>query len=261
MSAKDHFESVVRISELVTAIEAEGMKITVGTDFTAYRNLREPQFHQRPLYPMFDVNCSFIDATNGFWIAGTNAMGELVHTQAILKLNMDGCTLEEHISTHRQKYVTPGLTPDSNGAYLSVPSSIRQISGSVCYHGEFWLMGGVEGFRQQGFTALLSRLTFELAYQSWDPDFVFGLVPAAVALKGIGVRYGYFHGEPGLWRDVDDNILAEEWLVWMSNQDIARLTKREPEMMTSNLGAQALNSSVVTQLSVTNNKKAKGVIG
>ena len=90
---------------------------------------------------------------------------------------------------------------------------------------------------------------------------MFGLVPAAVALKGIGVRDGYFHGEPGLWRDVDDNILAEEWLVWMSNQDIARLTKREPEMMTSNLGAQALNSSVVTQLSVTNNKKAKGVIG
>jgi hypothetical protein len=224
------------------------MTITVGTDFAAYRRLREPQFATRPLYPMFDVNSSFIDASNGFWIAGFNASGELVHTQAILKLNLDGMTLGQHLQAHRQKYVTPQITKDPNDARLAVPDAVGQVSGSVCYHGEFWIQGGVEGFRRQGYTALLSRLIFELAYQSWNPDFIFGLVPAAVALKGIGVRYGYFHGEPAFWRDQMNEKLAEEWVVWMGNRDIASLTQRPSDRSAIQGGGPRTDLSNLTHL-------------
>ncbi|MDJ0628813.1 MAG: hypothetical protein QNJ44_11180 [Rhodobacter sp.] len=228
------------------------MKLTVGTDFTAYRRLRSAQFDQRPLYPMFDIQCSFIDASNSFWIAGTNDAGDLVHTQAILKLNLAGTTLDEHLTVHRQKYLTPGLVGDADQAYFSVPGSAGNITGTVCYHGEFWLLGGELGFRSQGFTALLSRLTFELAYTTWNPDFVFGLVPAQIAQKGIGVRYGYFHGEPGLWRSADDRILTEEWVVWMSNQDIARLTQRKPDQLATKPSSNINGQSVIAQLAVSN---------
>jgi hypothetical protein len=73
----------------------------------------------------------------------------------------------------------------------------------------------------------LSRLTFEFAQNTWEPDFIFGLVPEVIAQKGIGVRYGYFHGEPGLWKTNDDRVLAEEWVVWMGKEDIRNLTNRE----------------------------------
>ncbi|KMW60249.1 hypothetical protein AIOL_000402 [Candidatus Rhodobacter oscarellae] len=252
MSACNHFETILRISDLVKTIEAEGMKLTVGTDFSTYRNLRSAQFEQRPLYPMFDIQCSFIDASNSFWIAGTNAAGELVHTQAILKLDMSNTSLDEHLTVHRQKYLTPGLIGDADQAYFSVPGSAGNITGEVCYHGEFWLQGGEEGFRKQGFTALLSRLTFELAYTTWNPDYIFGLVPATIAQKGIGVRYGYFHGEPGIWRSVDERILSEEWVVWMSNHDIARLTQRKPDKLATRPAAHFNGQSIITHLAVGN---------
>lgn len=51
---------------------------------------------------------------------------------------------------------------------------------------------------------------------------------------------------------MNHEILTEEWVVWMSNQDIARLTKREPDAANSSLGARAITGSVVAQLAVTN---------
>ena len=226
MSAQTHFAEIVRINDIITAIKDRGITLKVGTDFTEYRKLRRPQFDTRPLYPMFDNHCSYIDATNGFWIAGMSESGELVHTQAMRHLDLTGVTLERHLDEHRQKYVTPSLSDEIDNIYFRTAQATQKITGKVGYHGEFWLKGGPVGYRKRGVTPFLSRLIFELARLTWNPDYVFAFVPAMLAYKGVPARYGYVHGEAGYWKGPE--VTSEEWLVWMAARDIAQLAETRP---------------------------------
>ena len=213
----------LRLASLLNMIKAEGMTIEVGSDFLAYRRLRLPQAAMRPVYPMFDIASCYIDAGNGFWIAGHDAEGRLVHTQAMRLLPFGDGTLGDHLRVHGMKYVTPGLTATPEDASYHVGRPLSLLAGRVCYHGEFWVAGGPDGFRGGGMTNLLSRLMFELTQARFEPDYVFGFIDAANALNGTPMRHCYFHGEPGTWRLPTGRILAEEWLVWMSAADIQAL--------------------------------------
>jgi hypothetical protein len=212
-------------------LEAAGMRLEIGDDFAIYRKLRNTQKDRSPLYPMFDVACSYVDASNAFWVCGFNSDDELVHTQAIRLLDLSGVTLEQHLNTHRHKYITPNSTPDPDRTSYSRALALKNISGKVCYHGEFWICGGDGGHRNQGFTALLSRVVFEMALKIWRPDYVFGFVPAPLALKGIPMRYGYTHCEPGVWHGPDNQITDEDALVWMNTDEIAHFLETPPQAL------------------------------
>jgi len=222
---------IVNVSNITKELEAAGMRLEIGGDFAAYRKLRNSQTNRSPLYPMFDVSCSYVDASNAFWVCGYNDNDELVHTQAIRLLNLSGASLNQHINLHRHKYITPNSTPDPDRTYYSHAPALEKITGQVCYHGEFWLSGGDGGHRSQGFTALLSRVVFELALKIWVPDYVFGFVPTPLALKGIPVRYGYTHCEPGAWYGPDNQIIAEEALVWMNTNDMEFFLETQPRAL------------------------------
>lgn len=224
MSALDHYARTLRLSAIVNAIKQAGIDVEIGTDFRRYRRIRRGQIETRPIYPMFDAACSYVDATNGFWIAGFDEEGELVHTQAMRLLPLGQATLAEHLREHAMKYVTPGLVDDPDQASFHVDRIDETIRGRVCYHGEFWLAGGARGLRGGGAIALLSRLAFELADQTWRPDYVFGFVAAKHALSGTPARHCYYHGAPGTWRTRADGVFSEEWLVWMSSGDVSALT-------------------------------------
>lgn len=231
MSALGLYTMIVNVSNITNELEAAGMRLEIGGDFAAYRKMRNAQADRPPLYPMFDVSSSYVDAGNAFWVCGFNSDQELVHTQAIRLLDMRGETLGEHLRTHRHKYITPNSTPDPDATYYDQPAALGTITGRVCYHGEFWLKGGEGGHRSQGFTALLSRVVFELALKIWSPDFVFGLVPTQLAHKGIPVRYGYTRCEPGAWFGPNDQMTSEEALVWMSRMDIDQFLETSPKAL------------------------------
>ncbi|MCR9151497.1 MAG: hypothetical protein NXH83_15100 [Rhodobacteraceae bacterium] len=224
MNALDHYARTLRMSAIVNAIKEAGLDVEIGTDFVRYRRIRKSQIADRPIYPMFDSASSYVDASNGFWIAGFDEEGALIHTQAMRLLPLGDATLAEHLAEHRLKYVTPGLVADPEEASYHIDTVAGQIAGRVCYHGEFWLAGGARSLRGGGVIALLSRLAFELAEATWGPDYVFGFVDARHALTGTPARHCYFHGAPGTWQTRDGAVFAEEWLVWMSARDIAALT-------------------------------------
>ena len=228
MSALGLYTMIVNVANITNELQAAGMRLEIGGDFAAYRKMRNAQMERSALYPMFDVACSYVDQSNAFWVCGFNHQNELVHTQAIRKLDMSNETLREHLRTHRHKYITPGSTPDEDRTHYDMPSALDRITGQVCYHGEFWLKGGEGGHRSQGFTALLSRVVFELALKIWSPDYVFGLVPQPLAFKGIPVRYGYTRCEPGYWMGPENQITSEESLVWMSRGDIEQFLETAP---------------------------------
>ena len=228
MSALNLYTTIINVANIIKELEAAGMRLEIGGDFAAYRKLRNSQMERSSLYPMFDVACSYVDASNAFWVCGFNDNDELVHTQAIRLLDLSGMSLNEHINVHRHKYITPNSTPEPDQTYYSLPPALEKITGQVCYHGEFWLSGGEGGHRSQGFTALLSRIVFELALKIWTPDYVFGFVPAALAFKGSPVRYGYTHCEPGAWYGPDNQMTGEEALVWMNKEDISYFLETSP---------------------------------
>jgi len=228
MTASHLFAATKRVARLLNEVEFTGMRVEIGGDFAFYRKLRQQQADRNGPFPMFDAASSFVDESNAFWLLGFNEEDELVHTQAIRYLDLQQSSLANHLDVHRHKYVTPELTPDPDNTYFSGIGALNQISGRVCYHGEFWLKGGKGGHRAQGFTAVLSRIAFEMAHSTWDPDYMFGLVPASLAMKGIPIRYGYSHCEPGAWVGPNREITSEEYLVWMSRMDLRSFLHASP---------------------------------
>ena len=216
-----------QLSATLTELEHAGIRVEIGDDFAKYRAYRSQQRDRSPLYPMFDVACSYVDHTNGFWVCGFNGDGELVHTQAVRLLDLSGMSLATHLNKHRLKYITPDTTPDPDLTFYSGPDALRTITGKVCYQGDFWLRArGLGGPRSQGTTSLLSRVLLEVMIAAWNPAFVFALVPKQLAAKGAHLRYGYNHCDPGQWIGPDQQVTEEDYLIWMGANDMANFTER-----------------------------------
>lgn len=241
---------VRNVSGLIHELENTGMRIEIGDDFAEYRALRIAQTERSPLYPMFDVASSYIDHTNGFWVCGFNQDNELIHTQAVRLLDLSDVTLGHHLNVHRHKYITPDTTPDPDLTYFSGPASLGSITGKVCYHGEFWLPArGLGGPRSQGATPLLSRILFEIMHKTWQPDYVFALVPKQLAARGAHLRYGYIHCEPGRWLGPDQQITDEDHLIWMNASDIANALDADPDTLSVGKQLTAVEQKV-TQINM-----------
>lgn len=241
------FELTTRMSGILRDLEEGGIHIEVGDDFAKYRSYRNQQVDRGPIYPMFDVASSYIDRTNGFWICGFNSSGELMHTQAVRLLDLTGMSLATHLSIHRHKYITPDSTPDPDLTYYSGPQALDTITGQVCYQGEFWLRAdGLGGPRSQGATSLLSRILFEVMVGTWDPSFVFALVPKRLAAKGAHLRYGYCHCEPGRWLGPNQQVTEEDYLIWMSANDMANTLAQAPQSLQRGASVSAIQSSAAS---------------
>lgn len=226
------FEFTTRLSRILSDLEEMGLRVEIGDDFSKYSAYRSQQQDRGPIYPMFDAASSYIDHTNGFWVCGFNSSGEVVHTQAVRLLDLSDISLGAHLKTHRHKYITPDTTPDPDLTFYSGPDALATITGKVCYQGDFWLRaGGLGGPRSQGATSLLSRALLEIMVGSWNPSFVFALVPKRLAEKGAHLRYGYNHCEPGCWLGPDQQVTEEDYLIWMGVNDMANLVARAPQRL------------------------------
>ena len=222
------FEMTSRLAEILRALEASGIRIEIGDDFAEYRALRGQQADRGAIYPMFDVASSYVDRSNAFWLCGYDGDGELMHTQAVRLLDLEGVSLANHLDAHRHKYITPDTTPDPDLTFYSGPDALKTITGQVCYQGDFWLRArGLGGPRSQGATALLSRVLLEVMAGAWNPSYVFAFVPKRLGAKGAHLRYGYNHCEPGRWIGPDRQVTEEDYFIWMNASDIAGLMGRE----------------------------------
>lgn len=235
------------VSGIIRDLELTGMRVEVGDDFALYRSYRNSCSDRGDPCPIFDTASSFIDETNGFWICGFNEADELLHTQAARLLDLSGISLGKHLDTHRHKYIVPDTTPDPDLTFFHGPEALDSVTGSVGYHGDFWLRSrGLGGPRSQGATSTLSRLLFEILHQTWDPDFVFAFVPKQLASKGAHLRYGYSHCEPGKWIGPDRQVTNEEYLVSMNANDIKNMISREVLPLRSTGQISSINVSLTS---------------
>ena len=77
MTAASFFSTILTACNILKELEAVGLRVEVNTDFVAYRKMRDDQLNRLPIYPVFDVSSSFIDASNAFWICAFNEQNEL----------------------------------------------------------------------------------------------------------------------------------------------------------------------------------------
>lgn len=229
MTGKNLISMLSNVSKLKSELEREGIFLEFGNDFETFRRLRNSQEERSKIFPMFDVACSYVGASNAFWICAFNKDDELIHTQAVRLLDLEGETLKEHLRVHRLKYISPGSTSDVDRTFFSDIPVTEEITGQVAYHGEFWVKGGVINRRNQGLTSVLSRVAFEIAMNLWSPDFMFGLVPLSLANRGVTVRYGYRHCETGTWEGPLPSDRVKEVLVWMGNADLKHYLRTTPQ--------------------------------
>ena len=247
MSVRNLVDMVMNVSGIIRELEALGMRIVIGDDFSEYRIYRNSQADRNPMYPMFDVASSYIDETNGFWICGFNHANELIHTQAVRLLDLSGVSLGQHLNVHRHKYITPLTTPDLDLTFYNGADALRTITGKVCYHGEFWLPArGLGGPRSQGVTPLLSRILFEITYSRWNPSYLFAFVPKHLAEKGANLRYGYSHCEAGRWIGPDEQVTDEDYLVWMSANDMSKALSQKPLSLKSGAQVSTMRSQLTS---------------
>jgi len=231
MTPQSLFATISNVSSIIQKLESVGLRIEIGSDFVAYRKRRDAQSDRLPIYPVFDSSSSFIDESNAFWVCAFNDRNELVHTQVVRMIDLGETTLQDHLSQHRHKYLTPGMVKNADQVSYSRLPSLARINGRVCYHGEFWLKGGDQGLRGQGYTALMSRVVFEMALKIWSPDFLFGFVPIKLAMNGIPFRYGYSRCEPGGWIGADQQMAVEEALVWTSKSEAEQFLEAPSETL------------------------------
>jgi hypothetical protein len=134
---------------------------------------------------------------------------------------MNGTNLAREFESLRVFYGNPDLAPDGERCDCAAPMAER-ITGTVCYHGEIWVRGKDPDLRGQALSGPLSRLLLGLVLARWNPDYVVGFGYDWTVYRGVSMRYGYWHAQPGAvhWvRPYRDQPL-DAWLLWLTRQDL-----------------------------------------
>ena len=196
-----------------------GITIEFGADFSQFCSIPEMQPARHPVSPIFDPLETVVSASNAFWLVGRNAAHEVVLTQAIKLIRIDGCGgLLDHLRSNLADYRPYGDKLDISRSKVDLTPRAAGLAGDACYYGELWIN---KPYRGGSLTAVMPRLMFAVALLKWSPQFVFGMMEPMAACKGLAAREGFMHLEQGSfqWRQFASNEPLEEWLVWTTMDD------------------------------------------
>ncbi len=212
------------ISSVLKILGENGIIIRTGSDFHEFEERLKRQPLRHSIGPKFTPQNNELCEKSGFWIIGEDRRGEIVHTQAVRTLDLEGHSLAYYMKKQYQEFIPYPIDEQKSG-YCSAPGSTG-ISGLVCFHGELWLKGGPNGYRGTSITALLARLAMAMSLARWSPDHIFGFMYPDAAYKGLAAREGYQHMEP---RSMFFSLPGREkvhnlWIVWMNREDIRYIT-------------------------------------
>lgn len=225
----DYLQISRYIADIDSYAKSKGITLSVRTDFKHLWRLCK-KLPGKPV-PITFFNPALSDANpeNAFWIEGTNSRGEVMHVQAARCFDLSDSTLADQIDSLSDHYVTPDvLESEDQVAFCQAPAA-RKITGKVCYHGEIWLKGGANGYRGQGLSETLPRLTLALALAKWSPDYIWGFGHSWLVEKGIPQKYGYRHVAPkgAYLAESKFHRPIDSWIMWSSQPDLISLTHQQ----------------------------------
>lgn len=199
-----------------------GVNLTMGHDFEVYRALLAEGRPDHILGAPFDPKLHDLNEQNAIWVVGHDIDGNIMHTQALRVLDLQGGSLGNYLRHKFREFPPSGLDLDLERSRFRAGPGAKAIRGRVCYHGEVWMGGAPGQFRGTGVSGLLGRFAFLTALETFAPDYVFGFMPKPVAHKGFVERQGYMHAEPFAlrWFIKDNPNPLEGYLAYMSREDM-----------------------------------------
>ena len=222
MSPNSIFQATQYVALISDIMRNFGIDLEIGSDFKRYKELISVGRPEQQIGEPFDADLVYLTETNSYYVAGFNAAGELVHTQAMRKLDLAGGYLSDYLIDQFRHFPPAGLSLDIEASeYLPGPAA-KKIKGEIAYHGDVWLKGGDSGFRGTGVSSLLARFAIVLTKLIWSPDYVVAFMPESVAFSGLAERESYMHNEARSlrWHFENSDDVLEGFLIWLSEEDI-----------------------------------------
>ncbi len=210
------------IANSTNVLARAGIELSIGHDFESYRSILADARPDHILGAPFDPSIHELNPDNAFWIIGRNVKGDIMHTQAMRMLDLGGKNLAEYLRHGFRDFPPSGVDLDLPRSRYRPGPGAGQISGEVCYHGEFWIGATPREFRGAGLSSVLGRHAFWQAVQRWNPDNVFAFMQKAVVYKGFAARHGYMHTEPGSlrWFLRGNDTPIEGFMSYMNREDL-----------------------------------------
>lgn len=222
MSIHSRFEGVQFVCQASDIAKENGISVRAGTCFKEYADIISAERKHQPIGRPFENNANNLGPMDGIWTIGRNEKNELVHTQAMRLIDLNGRSLSGYLADGYVEFPPPGLEIDYAKSRYNPGPSAHRINGTTCYHGDFWLSGD---YRGTGLANILARFALASCHLKWAPDYIVGFMLRQVAFKGLAEREGYMHNEPSalFWHRADIDQALEAFMVWMAREDISHL--------------------------------------
>ena len=203
-------------------LQRMGVTISTGTDFEEYRRLLATARPDHVLGEPFEPTKNDLGEDNAIWLIGRDSAGKIVHTQAMKRLNLAHMRLSDYLLRNLKEFEPSFIDIDYTRSRYRPGPGAKRITGSVVYHGEFWIGGEKGQFRGTGLAPMLGRHAFLTALTRWQPDYSFGFVAKPLSYKGFAARFGYMHTEHNAIKYVlkGTGEVFEGMLGYMTKEDL-----------------------------------------
>ncbi|MEL7133813.1 MAG: hypothetical protein AAGK77_15545 [Pseudomonadota bacterium] len=219
----DHATPFIATSRKI--LSTQGITLTTGTDFEAYREIVEEERLMQKLGAPFDPEKHGLNKSNAFWLIGRSADGELIHTQAAKRIRLSGRPLSSYLLRQFRAFPPPLQGVDLVRSRFRATPGTHRIIGKAAYHGEFWVAPERGKYRGAGLAQVLGRTGMLEMMTRWDPEWIYGFILNVVAYKGFAARIGYLHLEPNVLKWVVEGRDApiDTFLAYNSREDLEYL--------------------------------------
>lgn len=205
------------------AAAQKGINLLVGFDFHEYVSITQATPTKGPTFPNFRPDRSPIKSGEGYWIIGLDKNNDVALTDAARLYNLSHSNFAEHLQSLKAFYADPTVHAHSQDSCTCIAPSAKKMTGKVAYNGDLWVR---RDFRGQGVPKIIARVVQSMSFAVWAPDFLCALVARWRVDKGLP---HYRHHEPGgsMLQLVDGNIVEDNWLVWITGDELRGEVKSE----------------------------------
>lgn len=208
---------------LQSIVQSMGFRAETITDFARFEVMASEN-NPKPISTQFRDEYFDLRATNALAFAlFDDRTSELVSLNAVRLDDIGQISLADHWDKqHKRIYQATQGALHAPGAY--------SITGKTVYQGDMFVG---KAWRGQHVASYSSHMLMLLAVMQWQPDYVYCFVGKDQALRGQGIKYGFYcnemRGAHHLTFAVGDEALADlhktKFLCWNSAEHIAHWSR------------------------------------
>lgn len=197
----------------------KGIRVSIGFDFREYVSITRATPTKDPTYPNFRPDRSPIRLGEGYWVKGVDEQNEVAFLAAARLYDLSNSNLADHLESLSAFYADPTVHAHPQDRCACTAPSAKTITGKVAYHGDLWVRRDLRG---KGLPKIISGIQRGVSFHMWAPDFVCAFVARGLLNKRVSPLP---HCEPGgsILQLVEENILDDEWLVWLAGDELRDL--------------------------------------